>query len=96
MAAEVLFARTVSAAEFKAHCLRLMDEVRATGIEIVVTKHGRPVSRLVPVVRSQAGVVGAFPEFSGFWDDPDETVIEMASVAALADAEDLDSATAAR
>ncbi len=38
----------VPAAAFKAHCLELMDRVRETGVEYVVTKHGRPVARLVP------------------------------------------------
>jgi len=36
------------AAEFKAHCLELMDRVRETGAEYVVTKHGTPVAKLVP------------------------------------------------
>lgn len=40
--------RTVKASEFKARCLKLMDEVAASGEEIVITKHGRPVSRLLP------------------------------------------------
>lgn len=40
--------RTIKASEFKATCLRLMDEVAETGEEIVVTKHGRPTARLVP------------------------------------------------
>lgn len=38
----------VAAAEFKARCLELMDRVRETGAEYIVTKHGRPVARLVP------------------------------------------------
>ena len=38
----------VPAAAFKARCLELMDRVRETGAEYVVTKHGRPVARLVP------------------------------------------------
>lgn len=38
----------VSAAEFKATCLELMDRVRETGGEYVVTKHGKPVAKLVP------------------------------------------------
>lgn len=37
-----------AAAEFKAKCLELMDRVRETGAEYVVTKHGRPVAKLVP------------------------------------------------
>ena len=40
--------RTVKASEFKAKCLKLMDEVAETGEEIVITKHGKPVSRLTP------------------------------------------------
>lgn len=40
--------RTVKASEFKAKCLQLLDEVADSGSEIVITKNGRPVSRLVP------------------------------------------------
>ena len=40
--------RTMKASEFKAKCLQLMDEVAHEGNEIVITKHGKPVSRLVP------------------------------------------------
>lgn len=40
--------RTIPAGEFKNRCLALMDEVNETGEEIVITKHGKPVSRLVP------------------------------------------------
>ena len=40
--------RTIKASEFKAKCLQLMDEVAESGDEIVITKNGRPVSRLVP------------------------------------------------
>jgi prevent-host-death family protein len=38
----------VAAADFKATCLELMDRVRETRAEYVVTKHGRPVAKLVP------------------------------------------------
>ena len=40
--------RTIKASEFKAKCLKIMDEVAESGEEIVITKHGRPVSRLMP------------------------------------------------
>ena len=43
----------VSAAEFKATCLELMDRVRETGVEYVVTKHGTPVARLVPYTATE-------------------------------------------
>lgn len=40
--------KEMKASEFKAKCLQLMDDVAATGEPIVVTKNGRPVSRLEP------------------------------------------------
>ena len=40
--------QTLKASEFKARCLKLMDEVQKTGTEIVITKNGKPVSKLVP------------------------------------------------
>jgi prevent-host-death family protein len=52
----------ISAAEFKATCLDLMDEVDRTGSPIVVTKRGRPVAQLAPV---RARVRTAFGLLSG-------------------------------
>ena len=40
--------RAITATEFKAKCLRLMDEVSESGATLVITKNGRPVSCLVP------------------------------------------------
>ena len=37
---------TMMASEFKAKCLKLMDEVVESGGEILITKHGRPVAKL--------------------------------------------------
>jgi prevent-host-death family protein len=39
--------RTVSASQFKAQCLAMLDEVAATGEEIVVTKRGHAVARVL-------------------------------------------------
>ncbi len=39
----------IAAGEFKAKCLRLLDEVQRTRKEILITKRGRPVARLLPV-----------------------------------------------
>ncbi|MDE0161453.1 MAG: type II toxin-antitoxin system prevent-host-death family antitoxin [Acidimicrobiaceae bacterium] len=49
---------TIKASEFKARCLKLMDEVAENGKEIVITKNGRPVSRLVPHVERPKSIVG--------------------------------------
>jgi prevent-host-death family protein len=39
----------IPAGEFKAKCLQLMDEVQRDNIEIIITKRGKPVARLVPI-----------------------------------------------
>jgi prevent-host-death family protein len=39
----------IAAGEFKAQCLAILDEVAATGKEIVVTKRGKPVAKVVPI-----------------------------------------------
>ncbi len=38
----------VAAGEFKAKCLQLMDKVQQQRREIVITKRGKPIAKLVP------------------------------------------------
>lgn len=49
---------TVSAADFKARCLQLMNEVQARGDEIIVTKRGKAVAKLVPIEHVQNKAFG--------------------------------------
>ena len=51
--------KTIKAGEFKAKCLKLMDEVAETGQSIVITKNGTPVARLAPVIRKPKTLFGA-------------------------------------
>ncbi len=41
--------QTIKASEFKAKCLKLMDQVAQTGHPLTITKNGVPVAKLVPV-----------------------------------------------
>ncbi len=50
----------IGAAEFKARCLELFDRVHENGAEYVVTKHGRPVARVVPTAAPRSTLQGAF------------------------------------
>lgn len=43
--------KEITATQFKARCLRLLDEVAESGETLVVTKHGRPVARVEPPLR---------------------------------------------
>jgi prevent-host-death family protein len=38
--------RKIAAGEFKARCLRILDEVREEGVEYIVTKRGKQVARV--------------------------------------------------
>ncbi|HEY3326813.1 MAG TPA: type II toxin-antitoxin system prevent-host-death family antitoxin [Novimethylophilus sp.] len=44
----------IPAGEFKAKCLKLMDEVASTHESVVITKRGKPVAMMVPVEPEQA------------------------------------------
>ena len=41
--------KKMAAGSFKTNCLAIMDEVQAKRETIVITKHGKPVAKLVPV-----------------------------------------------
>ena len=40
---------TIAAGEFKAKCLKLLDEVAEKRGTLVITKHGKPVAQLTPI-----------------------------------------------
>jgi prevent-host-death family protein len=56
----------MGAGQFKAVCLRVLDEVAETRIPVTITKRGRPVAQLVPVEEpaplfgALAGTIGAY------------------------------------
>ena len=49
--------KQIAAARFKAQCLSLLDEVDPEGI--VITKHGKPVAKLIPVGSDSASLIGS-------------------------------------
>ena len=49
--------RTIGAARFKEQCLALIDSLDAEGI--VITKHGKPVAKLVPLESESENLIGA-------------------------------------
>ncbi len=55
-------ATTIPAGEFKAKCLKLLDEVAEKRETLVITKHGKPVAQLIPMEEAPAerqGIVGS-------------------------------------
>jgi prevent-host-death family protein len=39
----------INAAQFRANCLKLIDEVNLRQNEVIITKHGKPVAKLVGI-----------------------------------------------
>jgi prevent-host-death family protein len=48
----------IAAGEFKAKCLHLLDEVQRTRQELIVTKRGRPVARVLPAEPPASAIFG--------------------------------------
>ena len=51
--------KEMRAGQFKAQCQAVMDEIQRTGEPILITKHGKPIAKLVPVP-------GALDEIFGY------------------------------
>ena len=43
------------ASRFKAECLGILDQVRTMRVSYTITKHGRPIARIVPLDEPNAG-----------------------------------------
>ena len=64
--------KMIGAAEFKAHCLRLMEEANRTGETIVVTKRGKPFMEVKPVESAApTPLFGLLKNDAYRFDDPD-------------------------
>lgn len=50
--------KQIPAGKFKSRCLAVMDEVQATGEPVLVTKHGKPVVKLVPAEIMDESIFG--------------------------------------
>jgi prevent-host-death family protein len=50
--------KTIAAAQFKAQCLTLMDDVQSTREHIVITKRGKPVAKLIPAEKPKKEFIG--------------------------------------
>lgn len=51
---------TIGATQFKQECLAILDHLGPDGI--VITKHGKPVARLVPIEAESASLIGSLAD----------------------------------
>ncbi len=55
----IVMRQTIAAGEFKAKCLALLDEVQRQRKEILITKRGKPVAKVVPIDERPASFIGS-------------------------------------
>ncbi len=65
--------KMIGAAEFKAHCLRILDEVERSGEPVTITKRGRPIAEVKPIERKEPKSIIGCMKGSVTWlgDDPE-------------------------
>lgn len=59
--------KSINAAKFKEQCLALLDEVGPEGI--VITKHGKPVAKLIPIQSEHGSLIGILKDRLKLGDD---------------------------
>ena len=70
----------ITAAEFRANCFKILDQVKVTHKEVVITKRGKPIAKLVhfarqndkdPLLGSMEGLVETISDLTRPVIDPD-------------------------
>lgn len=66
--------RKMAAAQFKAKCLAVMDHVSQSGHPVVITKHGKPVVKVIPATECEDEIFGALSGIARITGDIENTV----------------------
>ncbi len=70
----------INAAEFRANCFKILDQVNVTHKEVVITKRGKPIAKIVhfaqqnekdPLLGSMEGLVETIGDLTKPVIDPD-------------------------
>jgi prevent-host-death family protein len=67
--------KTMGAGEFKARCLRVMEDVKKYRTPVVITKKGRPVAKLVPPDAPTSDVFGCMAGTARIVGDVEASVL---------------------
>lgn len=70
---------TIGAAKFKERCLALLDSLEPEGV--IITKHGKPVAKLIPFGRQAAELIGCLRDKIEVRGDLESTGVRWDAVA---------------
>lgn len=76
--------KTMPAGEFKARCLRVMEDVRKYRVPVVITKKGRAVAKLVPADSAAPEVFGCMAGTARIVGDVEAPVVPAGNWGATA------------
>lgn len=64
--------KLIGSAEFKASCLKIIDQINRDRQPVTITKRGTPVARLSPIAgdKEQGSIIGALKGTVLRFDDP--------------------------
>lgn len=67
--------KTMPAGEFKARCLRVMEEVKKYRAPVIITKKGKPVAKLVPPDEPRKDIFGCMRDRFTYVGDVESPVL---------------------
>jgi prevent-host-death family protein len=65
------------ASDFKARCLKVMNEIQATGEPLIVTKRGKPVVKVVPIKPEKDDIFGSMADEVKIIGDIESPVVPL-------------------
>lgn len=69
--------KQMPASDFKARCLKVMNEIQATGEPLIVTKRGKPVVKVVPIKPEKDDIFGSMADEVKIIGDIESPVVPL-------------------
>jgi len=69
--------KQMRASAFKAQCLKVMNDIQATGEPVIVTKRGKPVVKVVPIKPEKDGIFGFMADKFDIVGDVESPVVPL-------------------
>lgn len=71
--------KLIGSADFKANCLKIIDQIGKDKQPVTITKRGNPVARLSPIEggKSKVSIIGAMKGSVLRYDDPFEPAVNV-------------------
>ena len=69
--------KQMPASAFKARCLKVMNDIQATGEPVIVTKRGKPVVKVIPIKPENDDIFGSMADEVKIVGDIESPVVPL-------------------